>query len=312
MGATLSEDIACNLCGSRDAELLYPSSLTSATPAASDFRCTSAAYGIHPPIVRCRVCGLVYANPRWDSSVVRESYSIVEDQTYVEEREGRVLTFSRNLQPFEALVAKNSGTRRLLDVGCHIGVMVELAQARGWEAWGVEPSTWAAEQARARGLRVVTGTLTDANLKEDYFDVVTMWDVIEHLTDPAAEVRQVHRVLQPGGVFAIHTIDIESWFARLMGNRWPWLMEMHLYYFSPRTLSKMLEHNGFKIISWNVQGRYLRLGYFITRIEPYSKLLYRLLDAVISRLNWRNIAIPINFGDLFTLYGYKVSDSELS
>ncbi|MDE3089834.1 MAG: class I SAM-dependent methyltransferase [Chloroflexota bacterium] len=301
-----SEDIGCNLCGARDAQLLYPSTLTNLTPNAEDFRCTSAAYGVHPPIVRCRVCGLVYANPRFESTVVNESYSVVADPTYVEEREGRVLTFSRNLQPFETLVKPNSATRRLLDVGCHIGVMVELAQERGWEAWGVEPSTWASEQARARGLHVITGTLTQAGIQESYFDVVTMWDVIEHLTDPAAELRNVHRVLKPGGIFAIHTIDIESWFARLMGKRWPWLMEMHLYYFSPRTLGKMLEKNGFQVISSSAQGRFLRLGYFATRIEPYSKLIYRALDAMILRLNWGAVAIPVNFGDLFTLYARKL------
>ncbi|MBI4786626.1 MAG: class I SAM-dependent methyltransferase [Chloroflexi bacterium] len=305
MSVTLSEDIACNLCGSRESQLLYLSSLTHSTPDASDFRCTSAAYGVHPPIVRCRKCHLVYANPRWDSSVVRESYSVVEDPTYVEEREGRVLTFSRNLKPFEDLIARNSHTRRLLDVGCHIGVMVELAKERGWDAWGVEPSTWAAEQARANGLHVLTGTLADVGLEENYFDVVTMWDVIEHLTDPAAEIRQIQRVLKPGGIFVVHTIDIESLFARLMGPRWPWLMEMHLYYFSPRTLGKMLEQTGFEVIRSNAQGRFLRLGYFATRVEPYSKPLYHALDTVFARLNLCSVAVPVNFGDLFTLYARK-------
>ena len=305
MAPSLHEDIPCNLCGSRDSTLLYPSTLTSASPNTADFRCTSSAYGIHPPIVRCNRCKLVYANPRWDASLVSESYSVVEDPTYVEEREGRVLTFTRNLAPFEQLVA-SSDTRRLIDVGCHIGVMVELAQARGWEAWGIEPSTWASEQAHARGLHVITGTLSDANVPENYFDVVTLWDVIEHLTDPVAEICNVYRVLKPGGVFAIHTIDIESAFARLMGARWPWLMEMHLYYFSPRTLGKMLEQNGFQVIRHSAQGRFLRLGYFITRIKPYSQTVYRWLDALVTRLNWCNVAIPVNFGDLFTLYARKI------
>jgi ubiquinone/menaquinone biosynthesis C-methylase UbiE len=305
MTITLSEEIACNLCGARDADLLYPSTLTNATPDADDFRCTSAAYGVHPPIVRCRKCDLVYANPRWESALVEENYSVVEDHTYVEEREGRVLTFTRNLKPLEDLVGANVSPRRILDVGCHIGVMVELAKERGWDAWGVEPSQWASEQARARGLHVVTGTLNDAKVPENYFDVVTMWDVIEHLTDPAAEIRNVHRVVKQGGIFAIHTIDIESWFARMMGGRWPWLMEMHLYYFSPRTLGKMLEQCGFEIVRSSAQGRFLRLGYFITRIEPYSKLLYRLFNAIVTRFNLGSMAIPVNFGDLFTIYARK-------
>ncbi len=303
--AGLTEDIPCNLCGARDASLLYPSTLKGRPLHSADFRCTSSAYGIHPPIVRCNVCGLVYANPRWDATVVNENYSIVEDPTYVEEREGRVLTFERNLAPLEQLIEPTSTTRRLLDVGCHIGVMVELAQARGWEAWGVEPSVWASAQARARGLRVITAPLGQAQLPENYFDVVTMWDVIEHLTDPASEIRHVHRVLKPGGIFAIHTIDIESAFARLLGPRWPWLMEMHLYYFSPRTLSKMLTRNGFQVIRFGAQGRYLRLGYLVSRIEPYNRSLYLLLQRIVTALRWSHIAIAVNFGDLFTLYARK-------
>jgi 2-polyprenyl-3-methyl-5-hydroxy-6-metoxy-1,4-benzoquinol methylase len=306
MSITLCEDIACNLCGSRDHVLLYPSSLTSSTPDASDFRCTSAAYGVHPPIVRCRQCHLVYANPRWDSSVVRENYNVVEDPTYVEEREGRVLTFGRNLRPFEELVAPNSHTRRLLDVGCHIGVMVELAKQSGWDAWGVEPSTWAADQARARGLHVITGTMAEAGLEDNYFDVVTMWDVIEHLTDPAAEIKQVQRVLKRDGIFAVHTIDIESWFARMLGKRWPWLMEMHLYYFSPRTLGRMLEQTGFQVIRSSAQGRFLHLGYLATRLAPYNRPIAHAIQGIAERLGLANLALPVNFGDLFTLYARKI------
>lgn len=303
---TLSEEIACNLCGSRDAQLIFPSTLTSATPDAKDFRCTSASYGIHPPIVRCRVCNLMYANPRWESGLVLENYNVVEDPTYVEEREGRVLTFQRNLKPFEKLIAQNSQTRKLLDVGCHIGVMVELAKEHGWDAWGVEPSKWAAEQAQARGLNVINQTLAGANLPDNAFDIVTMWDVIEHLTDPANELRNVHRVLKPGGIFAIHTIDIESLFAQLMGKRWPWLMEMHLYYFSPRTLGKMLDQNGFRVVSSSPQGRYLRLGYLTTRIEPYNKFVARAIAGGAKRLGLMGLALPVNFGDLFTLYARKI------
>jgi 2-polyprenyl-3-methyl-5-hydroxy-6-metoxy-1,4-benzoquinol methylase len=304
---TLSENIACNLCGSQDATLLYASTLTNESLNNEDFRCTSAAYGIHPPIVRCNVCGLVYANPRWQSSVVEDSYSMVEDPIYIEERDGRTLTFRRNLAPFEKFVKENSHTRRLLDVGCHIGVMVEIAQEHGWEAWGIEPSEWASQHARARGLHVITGTLNDAQIPDDYFDVVTMWDVVEHLTDPAREIRNAHRVLKPGGVIALHTINIESLFARFMGKRWPWLMEMHLYYFSPRTLGKMLEQAGFQVLEFGPQGRYLRLGYFITRIEPYSRQIYKILSTIAVAMRLNSVPIPVNFGDLFTIYARKTN-----
>ncbi|MBL7183339.1 MAG: class I SAM-dependent methyltransferase [Anaerolineae bacterium] len=80
--------------------------------------------------------------------------------------------------------------RRLLDVGCHIGVFLGIAQERGWAAWGIEPSRWAAREARGRGLQVIEGTLDDVHLAGESFDVITLWDVIEHLTDPLRELRE--------------------------------------------------------------------------------------------------------------------------
>jgi 2-polyprenyl-3-methyl-5-hydroxy-6-metoxy-1,4-benzoquinol methylase len=304
--AVVVEDVACNLCGSRDARVLYASTLgfNHDQPDTTHFRCTTATYGVHPTIVKCTHCGLVYANPRLDSNSIDDSYSRVDDPLYIEEREGRVLTFRRNLRPLEQLVS-TAAPRRLLDVGCHIGVMLEIAQERSWQAAGIEPSTWAAARARERGLNVINSTLANAHLPSGTFDAVTLWDVVEHLTNPAADLQEVHRLLKPAGVVGIHTIDIESPLARLMGPRWPWLMEMHLYYFSPLTLGRMLGQIGFKVESVIYQGRYLRLGYLLTRIEPYNKGLAKALDWVADHLRLCGTALPINFGDLFTVFARK-------
>ncbi len=306
MTAIAQEEVACNLCGARNARLLYPSTLSAdnARPETSHFRCTTATYGVHPAIVKCNHCGLIYANPRLDAHTINDEYSRVDDPQYIEEREGRVLTFRRNLLPLEAMVPAHS-PRRLLDVGCHIGVMLEIAQERGWRATGIEPSEWAAARARERGLNVINATLANAHLAPDSFDAVTMWDVVEHLTDPAGDLKYVHRALKPGGMIAIHTIDIESPLARLMGQRWPWLMEMHLVYYSPRTMGQQLKQLGFKIEKVIYQGRYLRLGYLITRIEPYSRTLARTLNWAAERFSLCELAVPINFGDLFTIFARK-------
>jgi 2-polyprenyl-3-methyl-5-hydroxy-6-metoxy-1,4-benzoquinol methylase len=302
------ERVNCDLCGSNEVALLYPGTLPeeeSRSHHVEALQCTYLGYGVHGPIVRCRHCGLVYINPRPNSSDVLDDYEDVVDELYVLEREGRVLTFRRHLRPLERIVGPPNG-KRLLDVGCHIGVFVDVAQRRGWDAWGVEPSRWATEQARAQGLRVLNGTLATAGFEDASFDIITMWDVIEHLPHPQAELRQAHRLLKPGGAVVIHTIDIESSFARIMGHRWPWLMEMHLYYFSPRTLRRMLEDVGFEVIHSSPQGRYLRLGYLVSRLQPYSRPLYRLLDGFVTRLGLSRVALPINLGDLFTMYAQKI------
>jgi ubiquinone/menaquinone biosynthesis C-methylase UbiE len=233
-----------------------------------------------------------------------ETYQAVEDPLYIEEREGRVLTFQHHLKPLEQLTGAPVG-RPLLDVGAYTGVFVEIAAQHGWDAWGVEPSRWAVEQARARGLQIVQGTLETADLPEAHFDVVTMWDVIEHLTDPREALQRARRLLKPNGLLVVHTIDIESLFARLMGPRWPWLMEMHLYYFSRRTLQTMLEKCGFRVLSAKPQGRCLRLGYLMNRVGALVPPVGRPAEWLVTRLGLRGLAVPVNLGDLFTAYAQK-------
>lgn len=300
------EQVACNLCGADDAEVLFPSTLPRKGSLAdwTVYRCTYSGYGIHPTIVRCRRCGLVYANPRRDGSVILETYEAVQDPLYIEEREGRVLTFEHHLQPLERLTGPPNG-RKLLDIGAYTGVFVEIAARHGWDAWGVEPSRWAVEEAHRRGLRVLQGTTETVDLPPEAFDVVTMWDVIEHLTDPLGELQRVHRLLKPGGLLVVHTIDIGSPFARLMGRRWPWLMEMHLYYFDRRTLRRILEKVGFHVWRIRAQGRYLRLGYLANRVAALIPWIGRPAERLVTRLGLRRLPVAVNLGDLCTAYAYK-------
>jgi len=298
------QHVVCNLCGRDDTVLRYPSTLPDETPSTSvdAFRCTGTGYGRHHSIVECRHCGLMYTNPRWNDEQLLDSYVAVEDSIYVEEREGRVLTFERHLRPLERL---QSPPGKLLDVGAHTGVFVEIAARNGWDAWGVEPSRWAVEQARQRGLNMVEGALGTAQLADESFDVVTMWDVIEHLHDPFAALKHASRLLRPGGLLVVHTMDIDSRFARVMGRRWPWLMEMHIYYFSRRTLSAMLEAAGFRVTRAVPQGRYSSLGYLATRIGGISPRIGRITGTLVNALRLDRVAVPVNLGDLITAYAIK-------
>jgi hypothetical protein len=152
---------------------------------------------------------------------------------------------------------------------------------------------------------VVQGTTETADLPDEFFDVVTLWDVIEHVGDPLEELRRVHNLLKSDGLVVVHTIDISSFFARLMGSRWPWLMEMHLYYFSRRTLRQMLQKAGFSVLDIRPQGRYLRLGYLMNRVAALVPWLGRPLEWLVSRLGLRRVPVAVNLGDLCTAYAVK-------
>lgn len=299
------EYVSCNLCGADETTLLYPSTLKHVNKQQSKaYHCTNIGYGFHHAIVQCCKCGLVYANPRFPESKLLAAYQQVVDPLYEQEREGRVLTFQRHLKAIEELIGDYRG-KRLLDVGAYTGVFVELAGEHGWDAYGIELSLWAAELCHQKGLNVKRGTLNDVYFSDNYFDVVTSWDVIEHLNDPHTHLADIHRILKPGGLLVIHTIDIDAPFARLMGAHWPWLMEMHLVYFSRRTLALMLEDVGFDVIRAEAEGRYQKISYLISRLNAVSERLWHLTDWLSRLLRVDQLPVPIKLGDLVTTVSIK-------
>ncbi len=154
----------------------------------------------------------------------------------------------------------------LLDVGCSVGLFLEEARAAGWDVRGVEFNESTARAARQlRGLDVITGSLENADLDDASFDVVTLWDVLEHVPDPLATLRAAARVLDPGGSLWIETPNIDGLFPRVSyraGRRldyWPHPEPPHhLFQFSPRSLAYTLRAAGFEVASETTRAIPLR------------------------------------------------------
>ncbi|PIE81969.1 MAG: hypothetical protein CSA11_02305 [Chloroflexi bacterium] len=297
--------VKCDLCGRETFKVRYPATMRGKDDIKVDaFRCTNPGYGHHPQIVECLHCGYVYANPRWSEAELIQAYAAVEDEVYVTERAGRVLTFQKHLQHMEKWTGSGNG-RSLLDIGAYIGVFVEEAEKSGWDAFGVEPSDWAAAEAQSRGLNVMHGTQDTPEVKARQYDVITMWDVIEHVDSPSGEMAKAYELLKPGGWLVLHTMDIDSLMAKVMRSRWPWFMDMHLHYFSQKSMKQMLEKNGYEVVWSGVMGRYLRLGYIASRFEAWNRTLGRIVSSLVRGLRLSAVALPINSGDLFTVYARK-------
>ncbi|MBN1284308.1 MAG: class I SAM-dependent methyltransferase [Anaerolineae bacterium] len=299
------EHVRCNLCGADDAQLIFPGTLHEVQKGDWEpFQCTYPGYGHHLPVVQCQQCGLRYTNPRFTEAEILARYEDVEDPTYLEQLPGRLLTFGMRLRHLERFTGPPAG-RKLLDIGAHVGGCVRAANARGWDAYGLEPGRWAVATARRGGLDVRQGTLQTNPPAPESLDVVTLWDVIEHYIDPLHEARDCAQVLKPGGWLVVHTMDCEALLARLMGKRWPWLMEMHMHYFSRRTLAALLEAAGFEVKHIFAEGRFIRLDYLITRIAAFSPPLAAVGQKLIEALGLGERAIKINTGDLITVYARK-------
>ena len=238
-----------------------------------------------------RDCGFLVQWPMPDAVRLLEAYGAVEDPLYLAEKENRYLTFRRAL----GLLGPPDG-RRLLDVGAYCGIFVDVARQAGFAAEGIELSRWAVREARALGLPVRNETLVEAARTGARYDVLTLWDVIEHLADPRQELLAAAELLRPGGEIHVSTIDAASLLARVLGARWPWLMDMHVVYFDRRTLPRLLGETGFRVVrrrayTHTVSADYLlrKAGASFPALSPLFRLARRLVPG--------RLPVPVNLGD---------------
>jgi len=241
-GASL-QHVACAVCGADNARTRWETALPGASESdlSSFFRCTNAHYGQFGRIVQCRECGLLYRDPQ--ELNISELYAGVKDEAYHHEAPARHCTFRRTLAQIHRLVWPPA---QLLDVGCSTGLFLEVARSAGWQVAGLDPCEWAVEEGRNKGLSIRLGTLTDGVLPPEQFDLITLWDVIEHVPGPRETLSAVWDILRPGGLVALTTMDVTSVVARIFGRRWPHLMRMHLWYFSFDHLVTLLQQAGFE------------------------------------------------------------------
>ncbi|MBC7262807.1 MAG: class I SAM-dependent methyltransferase [Chloroflexi bacterium] len=296
------EEVRCNLCGG-----------DSTVPVAQ-------INGFN--IVRCQHCGLTYVNPRLN---IDEVHAIYDERYYRNEglqngngsqffgyddylgdEENIRLTFAKRLRTIEVYVERG----RLLDIGCATGFFLNVARDHGWDVVGTEVSEYSVDYARSHfGLDVRLGTLRDIRFESDTFDVVTMWDVIEHLTDPMGELQEIRRILRPGGLLSIITPNVDSLVARVLGPRWEEFRRVreHLYFFSPRTLAAMLDRVGFVVLKTESADKFFYLGPAVRRMRYYlwdsvaTDILYR----IVHRLRLDKVRLNVNPFTKVALYARK-------
>jgi len=158
---------------------------------------------------------------------------------------------ARLFKTLSALLHAKSGGAWLLDIGCSSGALLGSAKRHGFEVEGVEPAAQAAESARRAGLTVFQGYLQDAGYPAASFDAATLMEVIEHLPDPQALLKEAWRILKPNGVLVVGTGNGASWTVRLVGAGWGYLHVAqhggHISFFNPDSLRSLAMQCGFSV-----------------------------------------------------------------
>lgn len=248
-------------------------------------------------LYRCATCGLMFVSPLPPSTADIYGRDYFEGAAggfgYVDydgDKEPMVPAFKKYLSLLESALG---GKGKLLDVGAATGFFVQLANDAGFTASGIELSDHAASIGRSRGLDVKTGTLADA---AGTYDAVSMLDVIEHVSDPRADVRRVAALLRSGGILIINTPDAGSFMARCFGVRWHLVVPPeHLYYFNRRNLRRLLEEQGFDVLLDTTIGKSFTPAYVLKSLHKWTNVtLFNTAARLVGR---SNLSIPINLRD---------------
>lgn len=227
-------------------------------------------------VSRCDESAYVTALTKWDTTHgTRPDERSVARHAQVSRRRVRAML---------GLLRRPAAGTRLLDVGCSSGAFLAAAAAEGLTVAGVEPSPEAAESARRAGFDVFTGLLEDAGHPDGSFDLVTLVEVLEHLADPGALLRECRRILRPGGIVLVTTPNAASWTARALGGDWEVFsltgMGGHVSFFNPGSLALLAARCGFDAVK--VETRHVRLaeqGRVAAPVLKLAKLAAGLLDA---------------------------------
>jgi SAM-dependent methyltransferase len=300
-GLTLGPGIRCNLCH---------------TEIAHDQPPRWRKHGLE--IFRCRSCSLLFRGslPSSDelASLYDRSYFIPHERPldadgfadYIgDEREHR-MTARRRVRR----LGRDGTSRRLLDVGAAAGFFIDEARSAGWDAEGIDVSPDLTHWGRDRlGLKLHTGLFQEAEYPRGSFDMVTMWDYIEHSIDPAGDIAQAARILRPGGMLMLSTGDAGAPVARISGRRWHLLTPRHHnFFFTAETLDRYLREQGLEISYLGHPGAYYSLRYLIYKLRtmtPRSRVVNSLGEWIATK-SVGELSLCMNLGDILTVHARRL------
>jgi 2-polyprenyl-3-methyl-5-hydroxy-6-metoxy-1,4-benzoquinol methylase len=216
--------------------------------------------------VKCKNCGLVYMNPIERVDRTNGYYSRATNNHAPTIRE----SYLRTAQAQVRLVQERAKGTNLLDIGCAQGFFLFCASRAGYTVRGVELSQDAADYARTEfGLDIEVKPFEAIEFPDNAFDVVTLWQTLEHLTLPLQTLLEVRRILKPGGLVVVSTPDIDALPSRVLGKRWWDIKRLHINQFSTRTLGDILQNAGFRDVSAASYRGFVSLSILVTMFLKY-------------------------------------------
>lgn len=199
------------------------------------------------PFVECQQCSLTMINPRPRYANIFKGYTREYSQGYINKKDKKIRRAKRRVRKMKKIIPEG----RWLDIGCSAGFILSIARTANYDTYGIEIDPLGVKHAReVLGLdNIFQGRFEEHRFDDNFFDIITMYDVIEHVQDLNEIVKELKRILNKNGVIEIWTPDIGHWRVPKSLIEWEAIKPSeHLYYFNKKTLSMILHKHGLKII----------------------------------------------------------------
>ncbi|MDQ1522900.1 MAG: hypothetical protein QOE47_824 [Pyrinomonadaceae bacterium] len=262
-----------------------------------------AAAPLYPGILRCRACGYVYADMRLTDEELfalynEEFFTGAEFSDYAADAKFFRKNFALRLRELKKFLDP-ARHKRLLEIGCAYGFFLDVARNEFEHVEGIDITDEGVRYARDElKLDVVQADFLAHDYGARKFDVVCMWDTIEHLREPQKYVEKIAAHTERGALLTITTADVDSFNAKLRKDKWRMIHPpTHLHYFSARTLAQLLDRHGFDVVYNRYCGFYRSIGnmaYNVLVLRQQKPQLYRPLE----RLGVGGLGFYLNLYDI--------------
>lgn len=287
-------EIVCPVCEGKSRAVVFKSTL----PSAFDEAVPPPPYSGHYQINRCLTCELMMSSPVMNDVGVAALY---KDSSETNVSPGEEDNVRRTMALYYHLASPHlAGRQRMLDIGCDMGFLLEAAKADGFaEVFGIEPNPVARKAVeQTLGAKISDRFFEDTDYPADYFDLVSMIHVLDHLFDPRIVLGRALSNLRPGGVIVAVVHNADALLYKLLGEKYPIFNFYHHYFFSKKTLAALFRSQGYEVVRVVSTYNCYSLGFFAKRVPGVPEFLRKAAFRVLDFMGLASVALTIPVGNI--------------
>ena len=268
------------------------------------FDCTTNSYS-KPKIYKCNKCELKFSElaAALPNKRVEDKYNNIVDNIYIDQIPQRQKYFSGLYKKISYNFNKDQS---VLEVGSYYGVFGNIIKPNVKNYSGLELSKHGSNYSKKNyNLEIFNETIEEHSKRQFKYDIIVMADVIEHFSNPFKMLEIIEKILKPDGLLIFTTYNIDSLYAKITGKNYHWILPMHLFYFSNKTLKNICLENNLKIYKIKNDSRVVSFYYLLNKLAlifPKLKFLFQYINKI---KKFQKINVNVNLFDLNIYFAKK-------